>query len=142
MNEATRRIFAENYVGCIATVNSDGSPWASPVHMFTDEDYVYWFSKPEKQHSENIARDGRIHLTLYSTDTSRGLQGVYIAGMAELFAEAGTEEQRRAYRRMVERVGEDRMPPNMDKSAAYRLPIGTLDEQKSTGNCWYFYDLK
>jgi general stress protein 26 len=139
INEKSKAIFSENYIGCIATVNQDGSPWASPVHMFTDDEYVYWFSKPEKQHSENIVRDARVHLTLFSSDTSRGLQGVYIAGRAEVYAEAGSDEQRRIYQQMVKRVGEDKMPPNMDKSHAYRLPIGTVDEQKSTGNCWYFY---
>lgn len=139
MNEQAQAVFDENFIGAVATVNQDGSPWVSPVHMFAEDGYVYWFSKPDKQHSENIAREARIHLTLFSTDTSRGLRGVYIAGRAELFAEAGSDEQRSTYQRMVERIGADKMPPNMDKSAAYRVPIGTLSEQKSTGNCWYFY---
>lgn len=139
INEKSKLIFSQNYIGTVATLNQDGSPWSSPVHMYSDDEYVYWLSKPNKQHSQNIDRDPRVHLSLFSPDVSRGLQGVYVAGQAEHYAVAGEADQVAVYQAMVARVTDEKMPINMDQSDAYRLKIGQVDELKSTGNCWYFY---
>lgn len=139
INQKAKIIFSQNYIGSIATVNPDGSPWSSPVHMYSDDEYVYWLSKPNKQHSQNIERDARTHLSLFSPEVSRGLQGVYIKGQAEHYAVAGSSQQLAVFEAMQARVTPEKMPANMDQSDAYRLKIGQVDEEKSTGNCWYFY---
>lgn len=135
INEKSKIIFAENYIGSIATINDDGTPWSTPLHMVADNNAVYWFSKSDKRHSRNIARDPRVSLSLFSCDVSRGLRGVYVNGEAQLLT---PDERQAAYELMRQRVG-DGMPPGIGEVEGYRLPIGRVDEEKSTGNCWYFY---
>lgn len=136
MTEKAEAILERNYIGTLASVDEDGSPRSTPVHMAFDGRYIYWLSTPDKIHSKNIARDPRVHLSVFSPDTTQGLQGVYVKGEAEALPES---EQQWIYRRVRTHVGGDKMPGSLKTSSPYRLPIGTLDEQKSTGNCWYFY---
>jgi general stress protein 26 len=134
MNDEARQILEQNLVGAVATVNEDGSPWVSPVHVFSDDEAVYWFSDANKQHSLNIDRDPRVSLTLFSPDASKGTKGVYINGTAEkLDVEATTQ----AKQLMVKKIG--KVLSVFDKSTGYRVKIGNLNSSKSTGNCWYFY---
>lgn len=134
MTEQARLIFDENILGMIATVNKDGSPWVSPLHMVTDGEYVYWFSKETTTHSENIVRDARVSLSIFSADTSKGPKGVYVNGRAEVLS---GDDDIRARNVATKRLGS--LPPVFDVAAAYRLPLGQYDDEKSTGNCWYFY---
>lgn len=134
MPEEARAILNENLVGAIATINEDGSPWISPVHIFSDDDAVYWFSDEQRQHSQNVARDTRVSLTLFSPDASRGPKGVYINGRVQkLDVEATT-----IAKKLIEaKIG--KIIPVFEKATAYRLPIGQYNSGKSSGNCWYFY---
>lgn len=134
MSDEARAILNENLVGAIATVNEDGSPWISPVHIFSDEDAVYWFSEEQRQHSINIEKDARVSLTLFSPDASRGPKGIYINGeVTKLDVDATTEAKK-----LIEaKIG--KIIPVFEKATAYRLPIGQFNRGKSTGNCWYFY---
>ena len=127
-------LFAENVLATLATVNADGSPWGTPVHVATGGEYVYWFSKESTVHSQNIARDPRVSLTLFSPDESRGPKGVYVNGQVELLR-ADSEQAAREI--IGTRLGG--FPPAFAAAKAYRLPIGVYNAEKSTGNCWYFY---
>lgn len=133
INEKSKIIFNENYVGAIATVNQDGSPWITPLHMATDDEYVYWFSEETEVHSQNLVRDPRVSLTLYKPDGGAHKQGVYVNGQAEVVAEA---ERPAARELLVERLGFSLSC--FDTGAAYRVPLGQVDHEKSSGNCWYF----
>lgn len=134
MKESIAALLAENLVGSVATINEDGSPWSSPIHIFSDDEAVYWFSTEDKQHSLNIERDARVSVTLFSPDASKGPKGLYVNGSAE---KLDTEGAKAAQQLMVARIG--RVLPVFETATAYRLPLGSLDEVKSTGNCWYFY---
>ena len=134
MTEDVQAIFDDTLIGSIATVNEDGSPWVSPVHIVTDGEAVYWFSKETVQHSLNVARDPRVSLTLFSPDESRGPKGVYVNGQVELLR-ADSEQAAREI--IGTRLGG--FPPAFAAAKAYRLPIGVYNAEKSTGNCWYFY---
>lgn len=134
MNEQARAILDANVLGVLATVNEDGSPWATPLHFVADDEALYWFSSSSRAHSSNLARDSRANVALFSPDTSKGLHGVYVSGRAEALGDA---ERARAHQIFEQRLGV--VPVNFATWGAYRLPIGTLDEQKSTGSCWYFY---
>lgn len=134
MNERVQAIFDNNILGSLATVNEDGSPWSTPLHVVTDGEAVYWFSSENAVHSRNLARDERASLTLFSTDESQGPTGVYINAAAQL---VGDDERERVVRLYAERAGV--FPPSFDGVAAYRVPLGVPDEAKSTGRCWYFY---
>ena len=133
MNQVNE-LFAENILATLATVNADGTPWSTPLHVASDGEYVYWFSKESTVHSQNITRDPRVSLTLFSPDESRGPKGVYVNGQVELLR--GDSEQ--AAREIIGmRLGS--FPPAFAAAKAYRLPIGVYNAEKSTGNCWYFY---
>lgn len=134
MNDDIRSILEENLVGAIATINEDGSPWVSPVHIFSDDEAVYWFSNEDKQHSLNAERDPRVSLTLFSPDLSRGPKGVYINGKVQKLDDEATTAAKQL---MVAKIG--KILPVFETATAYRLPLGTFNSSKSTGNCWYFY---
>ena len=134
MQPAAKQILGDNVVGSIATINSDGSPWVTPVHIFSDEAAVYWFSMEDKQHSVNIERDPRVSLTLFSPDATRGTKGVYINGHAERLDPEATASAKQL---MAAKIG--LIIPPLKEATGYKLPIGQFNETKSTGNCWYFY---
>lgn len=134
MNDEVRTILQDNLVGSIATLNEDGSPWVTPVHVVSDDEAVYWFSKETVQHSLNVARDPRVSLTLFSPDLSRGPKGVYINGTVDKLDVAATTEAKKL---LEAKIGF--LPPNFVEATGYRLKIGELNRGKSTGNCWYFY---
>ena len=136
MTDDARNILQRNVLGTIATLNEDGSPWATPVHVFYDEaeEAVYWFSHETTQHSLNLARDPRISLTLFSPDESHGPKGVYINGTALKLDEETTTKAKD-----VVRVRLTTLPPIFETATAYMLKIGNFNSSKSTRNCWYFY---
>lgn len=134
MPEEARVIVNNNLVGSIATINEDGSPWVTPVHIVADETSVYWFSKETVQHSINVARDPRVSLTLFSPDLSRGPKGVYIQGQVDKLDVDSTTEAKKL---LEAKIGF--LPPNFIEATGYRLKIGEFNRGKSTGNCWYFY---
>jgi hypothetical protein len=52
---------------------SDGQPWNSPVWAARDDDLnLYWSSWIKAVHSENIARNPRVFLTLFDSTRKRG----------------------------------------------------------------------
>ena len=134
MSEQANLVFDENVLGVLATVNADGSPWATPLHVVSDGTAVYWFSRQTTAHSKNIVRDARVSLSLFSPDESKGPKGVYVNGRAELLTGDDDQTARDVF---TKRVGA--LPPVFASASAYRLPLGTFSDEKSTGNCWYFY---
>lgn len=130
METALQHIFNETIVGVLATVNDDGSPRATPVHMVTDGTAVYWFSSENTVHSQNIEQEPKVSVTLFTP----AKDAVYISGTAE---KAVDEERTRAAQLLVARLGT--FPPHFARVSAYKLPIGQLDTEKTGGNCWYFY---
>ena len=132
--DSIEQIFKDNLIGSIATLNQDGSPWVTPVHIVADENAVYWFSKETVQHSQNVARDPRVSLTLFSSDLSKGPKGVYVNGTVSKLDVASTTEAKQLLEAKIGFI-----PPNFVDATAYRLEFGELNRGKSTGNCWYFY---
>jgi nitroimidazol reductase NimA-like FMN-containing flavoprotein (pyridoxamine 5'-phosphate oxidase superfamily) len=134
MPDGAQEILNENILGTVATINEDGSPWSTPVHLFSDIKSVYWFSYEDKIHSLNIERDARVSVTLFSPDTSRGPKGVYINGSA---TKLNADETVAAKQLMIAKIGT--IPTYFEQATGYRLEIGELNSSKTSGNCWYFY---
>lgn len=131
MNEI-KSILSDNLIGTLATINEDGSPWASPLHIFADDSALYWFSKDTHQHSENIALDDRVSVALWSeTGVTRG---AYVSGRA---VKLNATETPAVLDIVVSTVGT--IPPVFENTSAYRLPIGPVNLSKSSENRWYFY---
>jgi hypothetical protein len=125
-------ILAINIVGTLATLSSDGSPWATPVHIFADDDSFYWFSKDTHQHSQNLERDRRVSVSLWS-NTER-TKGGYVSGAV---TKLSLEETAGMLILVEKTIGH--IPPYFEGTYAYKLPIGQLDPKRSSPNRWYFY---
>lgn len=125
-----QQVFNEVVVGVLATINDDGSPRATPVHLVTDGKAVYWFSSEETVHSQNIEQEPKVSVTLFTSSKS----AVYVSGTS---AKVVGAERTAAAALLVDRLGA--FPPHFARVSAYKLPIGKLDTKKSGGNCWYFY---
>ena len=68
----------------IASVDSDGNPWNSPVFSAHDSEYnFYWGSHKGSQHSKNIAENQNVFLVIYDSTIPAGEgEGVYIKAEA------------------------------------------------------------
>ena len=130
--EEIKQILAVNLIGTLATLNEDGSPWATPLHIFADDEALYWFSQPDHQHSVNVERDGRVSVALWSKQD--GMAGAYISGTATKLDAAETEK---ALEIVVATIGV--IPPVFAGTSAFRLPVGSLNPSKSGDKRWYFY---
>ena len=130
LEPGAQQVFNETMVGVLATVNDDGAPRATPVHLVTDGKAVYWFSSEDTIHSQNIEQEPKVSVTLFTPSKS----AVYVSGSATKVIGA---ERTAAAALLVDRLGA--FPPHFARVSAYKLPIGKLDVKKSGGNCWYFY---
>ncbi|OGY97831.1 MAG: hypothetical protein A2855_03050 [Candidatus Liptonbacteria bacterium RIFCSPHIGHO2_01_FULL_57_28] len=68
----------------VATTNSDGQPWNTPVYSAYDENYFfYWASWKENTHSQNIVKNPKVFLVIYDSTAPEGTgEGVYIQAKA------------------------------------------------------------
>lgn len=126
------KILRNNRVATLATINSDGSPWATPVHVFADDTALYWFSKDSHQHSRNITGDARVSVALWSN--AEGTYGAYVSGTALQLSETETVEKMTL---VTDALGD--IPPYFQGTFAYKLELGRLDPSKSSEKRWYFY---
>lgn len=130
--EEIENILADNLIGTVASLNEDGSPWATPVHVVASDGALYWFSKDSHQHSQNVMRDPRVSMSLWSkTD---GTKGAYISGSA---ARLEGEAADQAFAMVKQKFGS--LPPVFENTSPYRLQIGQLNSSKSSEKRWYFY---
>ena len=127
-------IFEETVLGVLATVDASGQPWATPLHVATDGDAVYWLSSPSASHSQNIAARPRASLSVFSPDESQGPKGVFLNSSVELLDDSARQA---AYMLLEKRLGS--IPSALQNFPVYRMAIGSLDEEKSYAKCWYFY---
>lgn len=130
--EPIRAVLGENIVGTLATINEDGSPWATPLHIFADDEAVYWFSQATHQHSRNIERDARVSVSLWSR--SEGTKGVYISGSATKLSD---KESLEIAHKLAAKDG--KILPVFENTSSYRLEIGQINRGKSSEKRWYFY---
>ncbi len=68
----------------IATVNTAGEPWNTPVYAGHDDTYnFYWASWTDNEHSKNIRHNPNVFLTIYDSTVPEGDgEGVYIKAKA------------------------------------------------------------
>lgn len=58
-------VLSTTAVGSLATLNSDGSPYVTPVHFLYFRDAIYIHGLPQGQKIDNIKADPRVGLTVY-----------------------------------------------------------------------------
>lgn len=81
----------------LATVDADGHPHAANIQYAVDDHWnLYFVSSPDSAHSQHIALDPRVALTIYGhVDDWRDIHGVQLHG--ECFAVVDDEPRRRAW---------------------------------------------
>jgi len=97
-------------VGTLATLNSDGTPYATPVHFVYDGEAIYFHGLPVGQKLSNIEADPRVSFTAYNMDgllydesghpceTNTKYQSVIIQGRAKKLTDL---DQKRAVLGMI-----------------------------------------
>lgn len=90
LQERVRRIVDTNHYLVLGTSEDDGSPRVSPV-WFAHHDYrtFYWLSRPEAQHSHNVAARPAISFVIFdSTRLPPNTGAVYVKATAEQVPDA------------------------------------------------------
>ncbi len=67
MNAITRNIFENNRHCVLGTVTPDRAPWVTPVRLAYDETAVYWMSKSDTTHSQNIMQDNQVSIVVFDS---------------------------------------------------------------------------
>jgi nitroimidazol reductase NimA-like FMN-containing flavoprotein (pyridoxamine 5'-phosphate oxidase superfamily) len=78
-----RQIIDDNRYLTLATADSAGNPWASPV-WYAHADYTsfLWVSQPQARHSRNLAARAAVSVVIFdSTVPERQAQAVYLQAM-------------------------------------------------------------
>jgi nitroimidazol reductase NimA-like FMN-containing flavoprotein (pyridoxamine 5'-phosphate oxidase superfamily) len=70
----------------LATVDSQGRPWATPVYFTPDgHEHFYWVSSPEARHSHNIAANPAVSIAIFDSTVAIGKgQAVFLSATAHL----------------------------------------------------------
>lgn len=139
MNELVQTILRNNAYGTIATVCEDGSPWATPVHIVYDETTLYWLSAESTTHSQNIARDGRVFVTVFNSSQTVAEPGDRAALYLQTEAHKLEGDDELAAREIfADRYpDEDNRKVGADAIGVYAAPLGILDVQKSDAQRCY-----
>lgn len=76
-----KEYLSEGRIMQLAT-SRDNEPWVCNLHMATDDKAnIYWISKPTRRHSEDIASNRNVAITI-AIKTDKPLIGVQIEGTA------------------------------------------------------------
>jgi pyridoxine/pyridoxamine 5'-phosphate oxidase len=81
--EVARRLIDASRYMVVATADSSGQPWATPV-FFAHEDYreFFWVSEPDATHSVNLRERREVGIVIFNSSRKFGNdQGVYVGGV-------------------------------------------------------------
>ena len=79
-----RAVVDANRYMVLGTADAHGHPWVTPV-WFATEDHrsFYWVSSPDAKHSQNLAAEARVAITVFDSSVPvGGAQAVYMKGLA------------------------------------------------------------
>jgi pyridoxine/pyridoxamine 5'-phosphate oxidase len=108
----------------LATADSSGTPWASPVWFAArDLSEFVWASKPGARHSRNIAERPRVSIVIFDSSAEPGEgTGLYIAADAALVDDAGFDESLALYNERSKAAGlHEWLPEKLHEPARHRL---------------------
>ncbi len=120
--ETARRLVAANRYLTLATADSDGRPWASPVWYAPVGDAGFlWVSDPEARHSRNIAARPEVAIVIFdSTVPVGGAEALYCDAVAEQLSGPALDEGIAAFSQHSEAGGAEAwVPPTSRRRRAY-----------------------
>lgn len=102
-----KQIIANNIYMSIATANTNGIPWISPVFFAYDDQYnLYWVSNKNSRHSQLIRANNQIAIVIFDSSAPEGEgDGVYFEATASELIEK--KELERATTFLGERVSKE-----------------------------------
>ena len=125
-----REIVDKGLYMVLATADSSGQPWASPVY-FAHQDYrdFFWISQPDASHSVNLRDRREVGIVIFdSTVPVNTGQGVYLLGVArELPAHETGEGLEIFSKRSVGHGGEEVSAGDVSPPARHRLYQATAE---------------
>ena len=114
----------------VATSDSSGQPWASPVY-FAHRDYrdFFWISQPDATHSENLRERREVGIAIFDSTQPIGTgKGAYVLGVArELPAHETAEGIEVFSKRSVSHGGEEISAEDVSPPARHRLYQATAE---------------
>jgi nitroimidazol reductase NimA-like FMN-containing flavoprotein (pyridoxamine 5'-phosphate oxidase superfamily) len=79
MNSVIKKFLNDNLYLTLATVCRSGRPWSTPLFFAYDNNYIYWWSPKDAVHSQNIARDENVFITIFDSHVPEGEgSGLYL----------------------------------------------------------------
>ena len=82
LEQLAKDIIENNQYMTIASVGSDGNPWASAVCYAYDPEYTfYWVSQPSSKHQTNFQNHSQISFTIFDSHQDWG-EGMGVQGEA------------------------------------------------------------
>ncbi|HMJ76303.1 MAG TPA: pyridoxamine 5'-phosphate oxidase family protein [Iamia sp.] len=130
--DAARAIIDANLYMTLATADTAGRPWPTPVY-FAPVEYreLVWVSRPEARHSRNIAARPEVGIVVFDSQApiSTG-QAVYMAAVAELVPTVDLDRCLDVFSRSnQDRGGASWSPEDVGPTARLRLYRATASEQ-------------
>lgn len=129
-------VLDDNSYMTLATVQPDGSPWSVPVKYAVCKGVLYWRSSSASVHSQNIAKDPRVSITIFDATPRAGhkeCQAFYLQSTATQLSDSRAAE-------IVKVVGH-RFSKRDESFPIYCAPMGSLDQEKSSDDRFYWiYD--
>jgi nitroimidazol reductase NimA-like FMN-containing flavoprotein (pyridoxamine 5'-phosphate oxidase superfamily) len=126
----SREIIDKNLYMVVATADSSGQPWASPVY-FAHRDYrdFFWISQPDATHSVNLRDRREVGIVIFDSTVKIGTgRGVYIGGVArELPAHETGEGVEIFSKRSVGHGGGETTVEDVSPPARHRLYQATAE---------------
>ena len=136
--EIAHEVLRANTYMTLSTADAAGQPWGTPVHFANDDRYVYWMSEPTAQHSQNLAANDKLFVTVFDAGQSVSelaqRRCVYICTHAE---QVSGDDELAAREVFADKFGDE----DGRKAAEwqyYRAKIGEIDETKSDEQRVYF----
>lgn len=144
--EQIRTVLEQEQVGVLATINEDGTPYATPMHFAYHDGRLYMHGLPAGQKVSNLKRCGSVCFTVYHMtgllldengkpcDTNTAYQSVIVSGTASFLTDL--DAKRAALGRIVGKytpqLADRPLPDNMVRGTA----VIEIDIAAATGKYW------
>jgi nitroimidazol reductase NimA-like FMN-containing flavoprotein (pyridoxamine 5'-phosphate oxidase superfamily) len=125
-----REIIDRSLYMVVATADSSGQPWASPVY-FAHRDCrdFFWMSQPDATHSVNLRDRREVGIVIFDSSVPINTgQGVYVLGVARELPAHETDEGIEIYsKRSLEHGGSELTAEDVSPPARHRLYQATAE---------------
>jgi hypothetical protein len=132
LDAIVRKVIDDNVYMTLATADSDGQPWASPVFYAADAYRdLYWVSSPDVTHSHNIDGRPQIGIVIFDSRTPVGTANttaVYMTAIAARVPVDQLDHGLRVYPGPPERGARQFTLADVQPPGPYRLYRATVSE--------------